>query len=225
MSTDYKTLATPAYRDLPRFGAVLDAITQPLADVVSTAAGLIADFDLDTAEGAQLDKVGEWVGITRAVITPVPNQFFTWNSTTKGWNAGYWKGPFTPVDGVSLLDDTSYRAALRFKIAQNHWEGPLSGFNSFFVRLEAASENIVIVHDNMDMTMSVSFFGPIMSNFLRLFIEQQDMVPRPMGVAISGYTYGLTGTGGGTGAMPATPLFGLDISNGTINGLDFGYLI
>jgi hypothetical protein len=226
MAEDFTQLVTPLHQQ-DKFLAVVAAFTDGLGQITDATQALTVQYGLDTAEGAQLDVVGKWVGIGRDVRTPVDNQFFTWDTAGKGWDEGYWKGAFVPTEGVASLDDLSYRAALRLKVMQNTWAGPFEAFYTRWILLEGATPNLLVVRDNMDMSVDVAFYGPIISTFLRLFIEQQVLVPKPLGVRINSYTYtgGFGGGGGGGGLMTNLPVFGLDEASFSINGLDFGYLI
>lgn len=212
MADDYTQLVTPLHQQ-DKFLASVAAFTDGLGQITDATLALTQQYGLATAEGVQLDTVGKWVGIGRDVRTPVDNQFFSWDTAGKGWDEGYWKGAFVPTEGIAFLDDISYRAALRFKILQNTWEGPMLAFYTRWVLLEGATPNLLVVHDNMDMSMGVTFYGPPMSIFLRLFIEQQGLVPKPLGVRIATYTY------------MTVPVFGLDEATLSINGPDFGYII
>lgn len=226
MAADYTDLITPRHQTAPRFTATVALLTSAVGSVADVTLTLPSRFDLDIAEGAQLDAVGKWVGVGREIVSPVANQFFSWDTAGKGYGQGYWKDAFAPVDGISILDDRSYRAALRLKILRNRWAGAYQGFTPLFVRLEGDVENVILLRDNLNMSVDVIVYGPILSTFLRLLIEQADLIPRPMGVRIASYTYLLTGSGGGTGAITApVPVFGLDESTQRIDGLDFGYLL
>lgn len=81
ISTDfYISLLTSEHRDKPQFTAVVQALTQALADGVNLGLSLIDKFDLDQANGAQLDAIGLWVGMLRSVKTPLTGVYFTWDT-------------------------------------------------------------------------------------------------------------------------------------------------
>lgn len=212
MAYDYKTLITPLHQQ-PRFQAVVDALAGALGQVTDTTLALPSYFDIDQAEGAQLDVLGEWVGAGRSVRAPIDNNFFSLDTAGKGFDEGYWKAAFLPVEGVAFLDDLSYRAALRFKILQNHWHGNMIAFNRLWITLEGATPNLIVVYDNQDMSMNVNVYGPPVSNFLQLYIQQQGLIPKPVGVRIASYTF------------TVSPVFGADEDSLSISGPDFGFLI
>ena len=67
---DYLGKITSEHRGKPRFSATVEANVSPIADAQAFLAGIPEAYDLDTAIGAQLDVVGEWVGISRKIQIP-----------------------------------------------------------------------------------------------------------------------------------------------------------
>lgn len=63
----YTDLITNYHAGKPKFVDHVDLSTRPLIDVSAATAGLITAFDVDTAVGDQLDILGEWIGVSRAV--------------------------------------------------------------------------------------------------------------------------------------------------------------
>ncbi len=84
---------------------------------------LIPDFDIDTAVGVQLDVVGEWVGRSRRVATPVTGIYFRGTPSGLAGTGGVWQGPYDPNDGFIDLSDEIYRLMLKVKVAINNWDG------------------------------------------------------------------------------------------------------
>ena len=70
---DYLALITAYHRGKPKFAAMVRAIVEPFVAIQDFIAHLPLDFDLDLAIGVQLDVVGEWVGRSRFIETPLPN--------------------------------------------------------------------------------------------------------------------------------------------------------
>jgi hypothetical protein len=123
--SDYTGLITSEHADKPRFVATLAAIAQCFVDVQNAVIGIPFEFDLDDAIGVQLDAVGEWVGITRNVKTPITGVYFSLDTANLGFDQGVWQGPFDPTTGLSSLDDDTYRLLIRAKIGANNWDGTL----------------------------------------------------------------------------------------------------
>lgn len=211
MSTIYTDLLPSQHRNQPRFVAALEVLTQALAGITAAVQALPQSYSIDTAVGAQLDVVGQWVGVSRRLLSPIPNVYFTFDEAGKGWDEGYWKPAFAPVDGIEYLDDTSYRAVLRLAVAAHHWDGTNRSYAALPVQLEGSAGNIVSVYDRQDMTLDVRVLGVQPSLFLRQVIAQQNLIPRPMGVGVHSYTY------------TNVPVFGVDRQDGLVAGLDVGY--
>src|ERR1700724_484376 len=101
--SDYLKLVTRLHAGQPRFNAMLAAVLQPFSDLQAFLNSLPQQFDIDIAIGAQLDIVGQWVGQSRNITVPLPNIFFTWDSSNlaKGWDRGIWQGPYTTLNGIT----------------------------------------------------------------------------------------------------------------------------
>ena len=69
MITDYCTLFSAAVRELPRFSALAQAILHQAEDLISLVPALQSAFSVDTAEGVQLDLIGETLGVQRSAAT------------------------------------------------------------------------------------------------------------------------------------------------------------
>jgi hypothetical protein len=70
----YTDLITNYHAGKPKFFDHVDLSTRPLIDVSAATAGLIT-FDVDTAVGDQLDILGKWIGVSRAVAAPITGVF------------------------------------------------------------------------------------------------------------------------------------------------------
>lgn len=134
---DYAGLITPWQSTKARFVATVRASVAPFCDAQAVTASLPAAFDIDLAIGAQLDIVGQWVGRTRFVPTPIPSVFFTLDNDTLGFDQGYWDGPYDSAAGVSRLSDDDYRRLLFAKVIANSWDGTADGavaiLRSYFI--------------------------------------------------------------------------------------------
>ena len=123
--TDYTGKITSEHANQPKYMAMVEAVSQALLGACDSAKSLPDDFDLDSAIGAQLDDVGVWVGVTRYVNTPLLGIYFALDTEGLGFDQGSWRGPFDPEDGITTLDDETYRTLIRAKIGANHWDGTL----------------------------------------------------------------------------------------------------
>lgn len=214
MARNYLGLITEQHQSRPRFAALVELLTSATAASTAAISAIPPAFDLDSATGAQLDAVGLWAGASRAVLAPIPGTSFSFDTLGLGFDEGTWAPGYAPTEGVVLLDDSTYRAAIRLKIVCNHWAGIQAGFEMIPIRLEHSSDNNLIFGvDNQDMTMTVYVCGPSISVLLRAAIQQGGLVPKPMGVRIAGFVY------------IAAPVLALDSSTSSSGGLDVGGFI
>jgi len=210
----YRALITFEYQNSPNFLLVAQASVLPFLSAQGLAYQLTdSSFDLDTALGPQLDAVGVRVGISRYVLTPLAQSFFSWDTAALGWDQGVWLGPYTPTSGVTSLDDDTYRALIRSKIAANGWDGTLGGaMTALSILFPPGGATNVFVQDNQDMTAFFCLSGLIPNAlFTELFLG--GYVPlKPMAVSV---TYLVT-------SVDTAPMFGWDVSSDYVGGWEDG---
>ncbi len=76
---EYLDLLTSAFREQPKFTAMISADVAPMVQVQTLLQQMIPLFDVDVAVGDQLDIIGKWVGVSRNVAIPIAGVFFTWD--------------------------------------------------------------------------------------------------------------------------------------------------
>lgn len=212
-STDnYTGLITSQYRDKPKYMAMIEATAQPLVDTMNLLASMPGKFDLDLAVGDQQDAVGEWVGISREVATPLAGVYFAFDTDGVGFDQGVWKGPYDPDSGVTSLDDETYRLLMRAKIGANRWDGTLSGSAAILAAIFTGDTH-VFIEDNQDMTMTIGVSGQIPSAlFLALLSGGYIPIkPATVGVDVTVVT-----------SVDGAPIFGFDMDNEFVAGFDVG---
>ncbi len=119
----YTDLITNYHAGKPKFVEHVDLSTRPLIDVSTATSGLITAFDVDTAVGDQLDILGKWIGVSRAVAAPITGVFLQWDKERVGWDQGIWLGPYQSTDALTYLSDDVYRVVLKARIGINNWNG------------------------------------------------------------------------------------------------------
>ena len=209
----YLSLVTAQHRTAPRFMAMLRALLRPQADTQAFLASLPAAFDLDTAEGAQLDAVGMWVGRDRFVTTPITGVFFSFDDAALGFDQGNWRGPYDAESGLARLDDDSYRTLLRAKIAANQWDGTLAGAAAAYGFVFRDRGTNVFVQDNQDMTITLNVSGNPLSPVLLALLTGGYIPLKPAGVRIA-YVNVVSVAG--------NALFGFDLDNSSVAGFGRG---
>lgn len=215
MSADisqYTGLITSEHADKSNFVATVAASVQPLADILATLNGMPTAFDIDNAVDAQLDIVGQWVGITRYVKTPLTGLYFSFDALFVGWDQGLWLGPGDPTAGLTAMPDDIYRLMLKAKIAANQWDGTIPGAYAAWDQLFAAYGFEILIQDNGDMTMILAITGAFNNPAFQDLFSGGYFDLRPAGVLIEGYLY----------PSANAPFFGFDVENSAISGFDVG---
>lgn len=213
MATVDKYLAriTSEHNDKPKYMAMVEAIAQCFAEALDVAKSLPAVFDLDDAVGVQLDAVALWIGLSRIVNTPL-NVYFSLDTPGLGFDQGSWKGPFDSSQGLTVLDDETFRTMLKIKIAANHWDSTMPSFLAIVARIFAGTGITVFATDNQDMSMSVYLTGTPPPAVLLALIKNGYFLLKPEAVRVNYYKP----------SVDNAPLFGFDIQNADIAGFNTG---
>lgn len=206
----YTDLVTAEHSQRPRFMAVIEASTDGQVDQQVSTLLLPRDYDLDSAVGVQLDAVGKWVGVTRYILTPLTGVYFAFDTPGVGWNQGYWRGRFDPLQGLTTLSDEFFRVLIRATIALNHWDGTLQTAIDALAPL--FPDNLVYVQDNQDMSISVAIAGPPLDVILAALLSGGYLAVKPVGVRINFFFP----------SAPTGPVFGFGADNDYIGGWDSG---
>ena len=121
---EYTELITGAHRDKPRFTEWVYQLTEPVLNARQDLAYMIKQYDLDLAEGTQLDAIGVRVGVTRQLKLRITDVFFAFDDVDGiGFDLGIWKTPRDDTYGITELSDEVYRVLLKAKIALNQYGG------------------------------------------------------------------------------------------------------
>lgn len=211
--SQYTDLITSEHADKPKFVALVDAATSGFADQALAAGTISQAFDLDVAIGAQLDVVGQWVGISRYASVTITGVYFSFDTEGLGFDQGLIKGPFDPSEGLATMDDETYRLMIRAKIGANHWDGTLPGMQQILAQVFTGTGTQAFATDGQDMTMSVYFAGAAPSALLSGLLKSGALPLKPAGVRIAGYF---------VSSVFGAPLFGFDIDSPLIGGFDVG---
>lgn len=209
---DYLALVPSANRSKPKFVQMLTDVLSPAVGVQDVIQGLPADFDLDTAVGVQLDAVGEWVGISRRIVTPLENIWFSLGIPGLGLGEAPILGPYDADTGLTSLDDDLYRRLLKARIAVNHWDGTVTSAQAALDILFDTAGTVVFYDDRGDLSASIAISGTIPSILLLVILAGNYLPLTPGGVPVD---YLITSVDG-------APCFGLGADNAAIGGLGSG---
>lgn len=151
-------------------------------------------FDLDTAEGAQLDILGRIVGISRHVYgLDLSRHYFSFARYADAVPAGrpgfgrYLNDPYPNnfwrryiENSVLAMTDFEMRECIKIKIIQNNAYSSLKNIVDLFY--ESFGSDILIT-DNKDMTME--YRASEAYRKIILIAEYLDILPRPMCVDLT----------------------------------------
>ncbi|NII73272.1 hypothetical protein FHW84_001841 [Dyella sp. SG562] len=188
--SDYLALVTPQHADKSKFMATLGLVAGCFVNQFNATSDMVKAFDLDQASGVQLDAVGLWAGLSRAIRVPIGNVYFAWDTLGVGWDQGVWKRASDPATGITLLDDHSYRLLIRAKIGANHWDGSNEDSVAILNGIFAPEGLTPTLTDNQDMTMTISLAGGQLSALSKALIDGGYIPVRPCGVLVN-YEYNI----------------------------------
>lgn len=155
----YLNLFSSQYKLSPKLLKFAALAWQPIDDLTNCLTFITANYDLDLANGAQLDVCGLLIGQSRTLS-------------------------FQPSGGVSpVLDDNNYRLLLKAKRAQNNWSGKTADLYPIWQTLFPGGK--IVINDNQNMTATIILSGSFSTLVLDM-ITNGLIVPRPETVE---YTY------------------------------------
>lgn len=156
---NYLNLVTSEHAKSIKFIAFLTANLKGLVELQNVVASFPENFDIDNAEGAQLDVIGRWVGVSR-----------------------YLKSAITTDDGpVSVLPDETFKFLVKAQIAANAWNGSVP--NAYEVwGVAFGGDSRIIIQDNQNMSMSVLIFIDSIPSLTQELINQGFLNLKPEGV-------------------------------------------
>lgn len=206
--TQYTALITSEHADKPKFSAMVGMVANCFAGVTNTYADIESGFDLDGAIGAQLDSIGLWVGLSRRVNVPITGVYFAFDTENVGFDQGVWKDPYDPEEGITVLDDGTFRQMLRVKIGANSWDGTLPSYVAIMNRALQGTGCYLFAVDNQDMSMSFYIVGSGVSALVRELLVNGYLNFKPEGVRLTEWV--------------ASLYFGFDLETTEVNGFDIG---
>lgn len=155
----YRRLVTSEYRSAPKYQAMVQAVLKFGLEADEAAQAIVKQFDLEHAIGAQLDVLGEIVGVERLLN-------------------------FQPKSVASpILTDEMYRFVIRCKIVKNHWDGTLKSLYVQWAEL-FPEVKLLQIQDLQDMSFNIVVVGEF-DELKKELISHGYVVPKPEGVRIN----------------------------------------
>lgn len=177
------------YRNKPKAVAWYN-ITRSLATELNSAVQAVrVMYNIDSAQGAQLDILGRIVVVPRSFVGYValnPGMFADPDGSEFGDTSAMFSA--LSIDQDSQMSDDLYRLVIKSKIVKNNSaatiEDVLYGINFLL-----PNANILRVTDNEDMSFSIEFYGNI-TELQRWALLNASLVPKPQGVKFNGFLEG-----------------------------------
>lgn len=210
---DYINLITSEHADKALFVKMVEETITPFLNTTNLELTYQQLYDADIAVGEQLDVVGQWVGVSRQLQTPLMI-YFSFDIEGLGFDQGLWQGKFDPVTGITALDDLHYRLLIKARILNNAWDGSIENAYQLASIVFSTYNLVLFIEDYADLSMAVGLAGTgnIDSVVFALLTEGYFKI-KPAGVRIRNY---FTGTAPG-------PLFAFDLNDGVnFAGFDSG---
>lgn len=154
----YTDLITSEHAAKPKFNAYNEAFLDMLLDTAGALYDCMDMYDIETATGDQLDKIGEVVGVSR-------------------------KLPQTDYNLPAVLDNETYRLLIKSKILQNRWDGTMGGW--VIIMEQLFPSNAYDIVDNFDMSVDVLIIDPDFDETLVSLLSLGYILPKPSGVRIN----------------------------------------
>ena len=177
------------YRDKPKAVAWY-AIARKLGGSIEAAAEAVRkSYDIDTAEGEQLNTIGRIVVAPRSFVGVMPMNPGLFD-LTDGDEFGSDDAMFSAltIDQDGQLSDELYRLVIKAKIVKNNGdatiENILDGMNFLLPQAE-----VLRITDGEDMSFSSEFYGQITS-LERFALLNAGLVPKPQAVRFNGFLEG-----------------------------------
>lgn len=156
---NWSSLITSEHADKPNYMAMVQSLVKPFGDSLDAMGSVPYQYDVDHAVGAQLDVIGQWVGVGRSLKQPISGVYFSFNVTGVGFGQGVWKGPYDLSTGLTLLPDDHYRLLIYARILNNHWDGSKESAYALSDIVFSTVGYHMFMEDNADMSMSLGLIG------------------------------------------------------------------
>ena len=155
-------------------------------------------FDIKTAEGAQLDILGKYIGISRKVAVELDRPYYRFalsesydpmaplvgfiDSADVEINAGsVWYKTTYATESFYEMTDYQYRTMLMLKIVLNNSDNTLKSIDETLFQFFGSD---LVLWDNKDMTLSYAI-NPAAQSTITLAYNL-GLIPKPQGVGILG---------------------------------------
>lgn len=231
----YEGLITSEYRLTKKYKKMVGDMTKYGLATDTAAESFLKAFDIETAEGDQLDTLGEIVGVSRTLdfeppegssldivcpnaaemkadLDPSIYKIYQIPTPAQIADSDYLVsmimsgGEAEDVSGAFRMNDDTYRKMVKSRIIQNLWRGDPRTLYDMWATLYP--DGSIQIQDLQDMTYNVVIIGDFSVLEVEL-IRRGVLIPKPEGVRV--YIVTVVGTDG-------TPIFSYNFHTREFSG-------
>ena len=193
-ATPYTKLIAAEHNQQPQFMALVTVFCAAIGDINEAVQEINASFNLNTAGGAQLDVVGQWVGQPRIIPNVLLTGYFGFSDDqaalgfgdlTNPSIGGIWYSLGDSYATTTALNDEPYRLAIKARIVRNQSHGRISDLENALSFVFDANAHIV---DTGNYSINIVVDTPV-TQVAQALLNGLDLLPRPAGVSIGSITY------------------------------------
>lgn len=183
----------------PTFDKYLQLLLGGKIELQEVFRQLMQERSLDTAEGVQLDLIGEIVGQKRELIDTALLKYFAFDGYPDAQTYGDLSDPSLggvfyslddPLSGNTVLSDAQYRLFIKAKIIKNSTNVTPNQFLSFLSFVFGSPVNMIIAEGGAEFT---ALLGKNLTSFERVLLTyvstvngySSRFVPKPIGVRVN----------------------------------------
>lgn len=179
------------YTESTKFLLALSKLAAQCQDIEDAFQAVQQITDIDTANGVNLDVIGDIVGVSRYIPSSLLIPFFGFDDTAGGYVFGEEENPSIgarfrdgdePYAATSVLGDPEYRLLIRAKILKNHAIGTNEDILAGMQYIFQGAFNVIEDVGGMKVRVGI---GRNITLIEQTLISTLDLLPRPNGVRIS----------------------------------------
>jgi len=185
------------FKEAANLIAFIRALLKGSDDLETVFNDLLDNRWIDTAEGVQLDNIGEIVGQERITVLAEGINFFGFtgfpNADSFGDDndisiGGRFRDSSEPTAGSTPLADPEYRILIRARAAKNNTNATPEEIIAQAQFIVGETEEVYIQEHAEDVRFTLGFGRPLNGNE-RILVTDAGIIPKPAGVAIEYLEY------------------------------------
>ena len=187
----YKTRLLEQFKQSSNLIGLIDALQLGQEDLETTLHQMLTLRSINTAEGAQLDIIGEILGQSRDVVNATDIPFFGYENATElhdgygtessGEYGARYKLLAESTGTIRTLSDTEYRVFLKAKVYKNV---SILTINDMILALtDMFDATVVVISEISPKNIAIAIASPMPTEIIAL-VTNNDVIPRPAGVGV-----------------------------------------